>query len=212
MADIDKLYADTESYIQGLEGSYLSKYLADPTTTPTDCDLDVKSYCILCHAAFEEFAETIAVTVMNKTVDNFVMHHRVTESLVSLMHFKASGESYLDKQEEEDKIEIITSYNYIRERLAEIKDRFSKEVFNNHGVSLKYIKQLLMPVAIDVPNDPTWLNSLKQLAKERGAYAHKFLDKGAIKKSIAPEDAKTIVNDCIQLCNDIKEKAKTRIT
>jgi hypothetical protein len=55
------------------------------------------------------------------------------------MHFKASGESYLNKQEEEDRIEIITSYDYIRERLTEIKDRFSKEVFNNHGVSLKYI-------------------------------------------------------------------------
>lgn len=211
MVDIDKLYADTESYIQSLEGSFLSKYLADPTTTPTDYDLDVKSYCILCHAAFEEFAETIAVNVMNQTVDNFILHHRVSESLVSLMHFKASGESYLNKQEEEDKIEIITSYNYIRERLIEIKDRFSKEVFNNHGVSLKYIKQLFMPVAIDIPNDPTLLNSLKQLAKERGAYAHKFLERGTIKRSIAPEDAKTIVNDCVQLCLDIKEKAKTRI-
>jgi len=211
MANIDKLYTDMESYIQSLEGSYLSKHLTDPTSTPTDYDLDVKSYCILCHAAFEEFAETIAVTVMNQTVDNFVLHHRVTESLVSLMHFKSSGESYLNKTEEEDKIEIITSYNYIRERLSEVKDRFSKEVFNNHGVSLKYIKQLLMPVAIDVPNDPTWLNSLKQLAKERGAYAHKFLDKGTIKRSIAPEDAKTIVNDCVLLCHDIKEKAKKRI-
>lgn len=211
MAEIENLYTDTKRYIQSLEGSYLSKYLADPTTTPTDYDLDVKSYCILCHAAFEEFAETIAISVMNKTVDNFVLHHRVTESLVSLMHFKASGESYLNKYEEDDKIEIITSYNYIRERLSEIKDRFSKEVFNNHGVSLKYIKQLLMPVAIDVPNDPTLLNSLKQLAKERGAYAHKFLERGSIKRSIAPEDAKNIVNDCIKLCHDIKEIAKTRI-
>lgn len=212
MADIDTLYANTEAYIKALEGTYLSKYIADKTSTPSDYNNDVKSFCILSHAALEEFTETIAITVMNTTVDNFINLHKVTEPLVSLMHFKSNGDSYLSKSENDDKIEIISSYDYIRLKLTEIKERFSKEVFNNHGVSLKYIKQLLMPVAIDITTDATLLNSLKQLAKERGSYAHKFLEKGSVKKSIAPEDAKTIVSDCLILCVDIKEKAKARIT
>ncbi|MEI8006998.1 MAG: HEPN domain-containing protein [Bacteroidota bacterium] len=211
MAEIDRLYSDTEGYIKNLEITYLSRYIADKTSSPTDYNNDVKSFCILSHAAFEEYTETIAIIVMDKTVDNFVTHHRITESLVSLMHFKANGDAYLSKSEDDDKIEIITSYDYIRLRLAEIKERFSKEVFNNHGVSLKYIKQLLMPVSIDISSDPILLNSLKLLAKERGSYAHKFLEKGSIKKSIAPEDAKTIVTDCLRLCFDIKEKAKVKI-
>jgi hypothetical protein len=210
MADIDKLYTDVDGYIRQLEATYLAKYIADKTSSPTDYDNDVKSFCILSHAAVEEFSETVAITVMNKTVENFIIHHKVTESLVTLMHFKSNGEGFLAKSEDDDKITIVSSYDYIRERLAEIKDRFSKEVFNNHGASLKYLKQLFMPVSVDVPSDPTLLNSLKLLAKERGSYAHKFLEKGAIKKSIAPEDAKTIVTDCLKLCFEIKEKAKTR--
>lgn len=210
MADIDKLYTDVNGYITQLETTYLAKYIADKTSSPTDYDNDVKSFCILSHAAIEEFTETVAITVMNKTVDNFIIHHKVTESLVALMHFKSNGEGFLAKSEDDDKIAIVSSYDYIRERLAEIKDRFSKEVFNNHGASLKYLKQLFMPVSVDVPSDPTLLNSLKLLAKERGSYAHKFLEKGAIKKSIAPEDAKTIVKDCLKLCFEIKEKAKIR--
>lgn len=210
MAEVDKLYTDVNSYITKLETTYLVKHIADKTSSPTDYDTDVKSFCILSHAAIEEFSETVAITVMNKTVDNFVNHHKVTESLVTLMHFKSKGEGFLAKSEDEDKITIVSSYDYIRERLAEIKDRFSQEVINNHGASLKYLKQLFMPVSVDVPVDPTLLNSLKLLAKERGSYAHKFLEKGAIKKSIAPEDAKKIVSDCLKLCYEIKEKAKTR--
>lgn len=210
MADIDKLYSDVDGYITQLETTYLAKYIADETSSPSDYDNDVKSFCILSHAAIEEFSETVAITVMNKTVENFIIHHRVTESLVTLLHFKSNGEGFLAKSEDDDKITLVSSYDYIRERLAEIKDRFSKEVFNNHGASLKYLKQLFMPVSVDVPSDPTLLNSLKLLAKERGSYAHKFLEKGSIKKSIAPEDAKTIVTDCLKLCYEIKEKAKTR--
>lgn len=211
MADIDKLFLDMEGYVNNLETTYLSKYIADKTSSPKDYDNDVKSFCILSHAALEEFSETVAITVMDITVHNFVYHHKITEPLVSLLHFKSNGDAYLSKTEEDDKIEILTSYDYIRARLDEIKGRFSKEVFNNHGASLKYLKQLLMPVSIDIPNDPTLLNSLKLLAKERGSYAHKFLEKGSVKKSIAPEDAKTIVSDCLKLCNEIKEKAKLKV-
>ncbi len=210
MGELDKLYNDTVNYIEGLEKSYLTKYLADATASPNDYDLDVKSYCILCHAAFEEFVETIALKVMDNTIENFVTSHIISEPLVSLMHFKSTGESYLNKAEEENKIEIITSYDYIRNKLLEIKERFSKEIFNNHGVSLKYIKQLLMPVAIDIPNDPNLLNSLKKLANERGAYADKLRDKGSIRKSISPENAKEFVEDCIKLCIDLLKKANVK--
>ena len=54
----------------------------------------------------------------------------------------------------------------------------------NHGVSLKYIRQLLMPVAIDILNDANILNSLKQLTNERGFCAHKFQLSGVLKKNV----------------------------
>lgn len=210
MADLDVLYTDIESYLQDLEKNYLSKHIATKTATPDDYSNDVKSYCVLSHATFEEFMETIAITLMHKTVDDFIMHHKITESLVALMHFKSNGEGYLVK-ENADVNQTNTSYDYIRLRLLEIKGRFSKEVFNNHGISLKYLKQLLLPLAIDISTDPTMMNSLGVLARERGSYAHRFLEKGTIKKSIAPEDAKIIVDDCFKLCFDVKEKVKVRM-
>ena len=55
MNEFDKLYDATIKYIDSVENTYLTKYLKDKTTSPSEYDLDVKSYCILCHAAFEEF-------------------------------------------------------------------------------------------------------------------------------------------------------------
>lgn len=211
MEAFDKLFTDTSDYIATLELTYLRKYLADTTTTPTDYDLDVKSYCVLCHAAFEEFAETIAVQLMDSSIEKYKLHKTVSETIVTLMHFKSDGKSYLDKAEDDDKIEIISTYDYIRTRLEDAKDKFSREIFNNHGVSLKYMKQLLMPVAIDITTDPSLQSSLTNLAKERGAYAHKLREKGTLRKSVSPEDAKTFVSDCIKICDDLRTKANARI-
>jgi hypothetical protein len=47
-----------------------------------------------------------------------------------------------------------------------------------------------------------------QLAKERGTFAHK----GAARKVVSPEDAKNYVNDCLELCRDIKDKTDQKFT
>lgn len=209
MTDIDKLYNDTEKYIEELEFKFLNKYLTNPTSTPIDFNNDVKSYCILSHAAFEDFVETLALAVMEKTIHNFTFQHKITQPLITLMHFKSTdGGSYLSKLDDNLKSPPITSFDYIREELKNIKNRFGKEIYNNHGVSLKYLLQMLIPLSIDVVNDVSLLSSLDSLAKERGFYAHKFLERsGTVKRSIAPEYAKTIVADCLKLCDDIRIKA-----
>lgn len=209
-AEIDKIYKDTETYILSLEKSFLEKHLINPLAAPDDYDYDVKSYCILCHAALEDFTETITLKVLHYAIENYVNHHYLSESLITLLHFKASGNNYFEKLEEN--APLISVYDYTRKVLDDVKSKFSKEItMQNHGASLKYIRQLLMPVAIDIPNDANILNSLKQLANERGFYAHKFQHLGALKKSIEPEKAKNIMEDCLLLCWDIRDKAKSRI-
>lgn len=207
-AELDSIYQETDDYVRSLATSLIAKHLANPLATPVDYDYDVKSFCVLCHAALEDYAETLAIKVMSFAIDQFTINHRLSESLITLMHFKSNkGANYFDKLK--DNNPIVSLYDYIRETLVEIKNYFSTELLTqNHGVSVKYLRQILMPVAINIPNDLNLLNSLNKLASERGFYAHRFLDNGVLKRSIAPEEAKNIMEDCLLLCWEIRNQAK----
>ena len=148
---------------------------------------------------------------MDNAINNYIHMHIVSEPLLMLMHFKGAGTTYLKKIDNDESIELISSYDYIRNELKDnIKDKFAKEIYKNHGVSLKYIRQIFMPVGIDIPTNPSYLSSLQNLANERGAYAHKFRDKGTVRKSVSPEYAKICVDDCKMMCKEILEKAKLK--
>src|ERR1700739_250967 len=100
--ELDKLYKDAESYILSLEDAFLKKHLSNPLAAPADYDLDVKSYCILCHAAFEDFTELIALKVMHYTIEMYTLNHVISESLICLLHFKSSGLNYFDKLKDDN--------------------------------------------------------------------------------------------------------------
>ncbi len=87
-----------------------------------------------------------------------------------------------------------------------IKRKFSTDVHNNHGISLKYLRNLLIPVAINIKEDVKLKGSLQKLASERGEYAHRRL----IKTVLAPEDARDYVTDCLEFCEDVKTKAESK--
>jgi len=210
--DFDTQYEQLEVYLKGIKNKFLDSHLANPLSSPEQYDLDVKSYCILCHAAFEEFVELLSLRLMSKSIENYTLLKKITLPIVSLMHFKGNHNNYLEKEIENLSIEDIEKiYDYNRTNLEEIKSKFSNEIYNNHGISLKYMRKLLMPVSIDIPQDVNWANSLQKLADERGAYAHKFLEKGKVRQSIEPEEAKDIVQDCLALCGELKERAKKRL-
>lgn len=206
--DLDTHFTNVKSYIEGVEKVYVDKYLSNPLASPDDYDLDVKTYCILCHAAFEEFAEEIALEVLEKTIDNYIYSRKITIALVNLLHFKSNKSKAIDDKDYENK--PFSIFDHCRKSLEEIKSAVSNEIENNHGVSLKYLNKILIPVGIEVPNDLTLLESLKKLALERGAYAHKRKekDKKTFKKSLSPEESKSTVQDCLKLFEEIKNRAK----
>ncbi len=206
-AALDQIYRNTDNYIQSLEASFISKHIANPLATPDDYDYDVKSFCVLCHAALEDYAESVAIKVMSHSIEEYTLNHKIYESLITLLHFKSNkGQNYFDKLKDND---LKTTYDYIRETLSDIKSSFSKEILmQNHGASLKYLRQIFMPVALNIPNDVILLNSLSILAVERGFYAHRFLDNGVLKRSIEPEKAKDIMDDCLLLCWEIRNQAQ----
>ena len=90
-------------------------------------------------------------------------------------------------------------------RLRERKSELSKyAIQDNHGIDVKYMRKLLTPIGIDVPQNAQELASLVILKNIRGMYAHSFARN---KKPLAPEDAQNAVFDVFNMVEKIKNKA-----
>lgn len=165
-------------------------------------ELDIKSYCILSHALFEQFIEDVCSAVAKNSMDRWNAQPReVTRPLVALINFygqKCSTEitptSKAHRCADVVRLSVDEAYriygNYIRQ--------------DNHGITEKHLRALLWPVGIEVPSDVRFVGSLEQLTKNRGFHAHGY----DIKKIIAPTEALNWVNDCKELSKEIKEDAK----
>ena len=203
MNEFEKLLTELREDIQELEETFIRRFIDDRMTEPDEYEHHVKAYCVLCHAAFEKYFESIALKVMHRCLDERIRLKKYTDTLVTLISY-CEQKLVIDLNENTDETRV---FDRLRCIFDEVKRKFSIDVKNNHGVSLKYLRRLLIPVAIDIKEDIRLKNSLHKLASERGEYAHKR-KKGAL----APEDAKKCVKDCLELCEDVKMKAESKFT
>ncbi|MCH5245762.1 MAG: hypothetical protein J1E84_04805 [Muribaculaceae bacterium] len=163
----------------------------DETLFDSDDELNIRSYCVLCHAAFEEFAESIALYALEEITNKFINEQRISYGLCTLLHFTTQKTNSVE--------DVETTFDYLTKKLREIKSELSKLILiNNHGVSIKYLKKMLTPLGIDVSNDIHLISSLEQLAVHRGAYAHNF-SQSRIKIIPSTLDLLNYVNDSILL-------------
>lgn len=119
--------------------------------------------------------------------------------------------------EENEKKAQEPSINLLRVVLEEAKIRHAKAIKDNHGFSLKYLRRILTPLFIDVPDDPPFPDSLKTLAEARGTFAHRaavnaeYGEPGHAQKPMTPETAREVVSDCLSLCESIAQRANSRL-
>lgn len=196
-AHLDQL----EIYLLSLEEKYITPH-NDPLQTPADYQLDVRSFCVLAHAAFEEFLENLSLYVLNEIESNFTNHQRISYSSLCLLHFKGIDKDVdSDNWKDEDRL-----FDRLKGQIYSIKSSFSKYIMEgNHGIRLKYLKKLLIPLGIDLPSEIQILSSLENLANYRGAYAHTSYRKNLV---VSPEDAWKCVQDVYQMCVNLTEKAR----
>lgn len=200
MADINALYADLTGYIAELDVKFVDGFLpANPATSPSAYQHDVRAYCVLCHAAFEDFIESLAVEVASYAVNQWTIKRKINNVIPALLAWHGS-QIIID---DDDKAPEKKPFDYLKPLIDDAKGAFSRHVFNNHGVSVLYLRSLLIPVALEIKPDANLLNSLAKLVEGRGSYAHK----GKIKTVLAPEDAKRYVKDVLAICEDVKIQA-----
>lgn len=200
MVDVDALHGELTSYVDELTKKFVGHYIpADPSVPPETYAHDVKAYCILSHAAFEEFIEGIALGVTDYATSQWLSRRKVSDVLVALLCCHGAKLKIDDNEASPERLH----FDYLRPLIEGAKTTFSKEVHKNHGVSILYLRGLLTPVAIEISQNANQLNSLQKLAEGRGNYAHK----GRVKTVLAPEDARRYVQDVLSLCDDVRAKA-----
>lgn len=183
---LETVFLKLQDYLLDLEIKYIEPILSKPIPDKED-ELDMRSYCVLSHAAFEEFAETVASFALEETINRFVNSQEISLGVCTILHFGGSkGDSIED-------IDIL--YDYISKTLKNIKSAMSTEIRkNNHGTSMRYLKKMLIPLGVSIPNNPLLSSSLEQLANHRGAFAHNFSN-ARIKTVPSPVDLQKYVED-----------------
>lgn len=192
---LDKL----ELYLLELEDKYIDVH-KDPLESPEKYKLDVRSFCVLSHAAFEEFVENICLYTLNEIEEKFANTQRISYSTLCLLHFCGNIKTIDDDSwEDNDRV-----YDYLLKHLRCIKSDFSKYIMNqNHGVGLKYLKKLLVPLGLYMPLDVKHLTALNNLAQSRGGYAH---TSHRNIRTLSPEDARTDVRDVYEIMSELVNK------
>lgn len=188
-----------------LEKKYISSH-SDPLELPDDFELDVESYCVLCHAAFEEFIEDVCVYLLDELEDKYKTTGRFSFATLCLLHFD-SQQCLLDERWDDNK----NIHDYFVERIHKRKDELSTYArMDNHGVGVKYMKKLLIPVGIDLPHDASKLNSLSNLVGMRGGYAHAYSSSrlNRVKRPTNPSEAMSWVGDVLDIMENIYRRAR----
>lgn len=213
MADIDALFEKLKTEIGRLDEKFLTKWIpADPQTSPDDFEHDIKAYCVLSHAVFEEFVEELSLIGMEVS-RNAWLSNQPTRGTFSLLISYGFQLAILEKEEEDQE----PLFDQIRKGLDESKSKHSITLSNNHGFSLKYLRKILTPVGIDIPNEVKLLQSLKDLAEARGSFAHSQAQRAHYGKwkqanrPMTPEQAKIAVADCLELCQKLASRLNSMI-
>lgn len=198
--NLKKKYDDLEDHVLELLFRFIEPH-KDPLQKPDVYNLDVHSFCILCHAAFEEFLEDITIFSVDKIEKEFKNKpRRFSYATLCLLHFDEHQKSLSGDDSWPDVFN-----DYLSERISDRKKELSKYAMHeNHGIDIKYLRKLLQPIGIEVPSNPIETSALSKLKDIRGAYAHSY---ARHKNPLSPEDAEKIVFDVLGMIERVKDKA-----
>lgn len=201
-----------------LEQKFLVHYFNDPLVEPETFKLDVKSYCVLLHAAIEDFIEGVVLNVYKASHDLFLEEGVITIPFMYSLHLSGVLEKRWSEIAEDDveiskgevlypvsPIEYFLNSNYICEPFIH------SILTSNHGISRKYIKKIVMILGIHVDFSDVMYSDWKSIADYRGAYAHSdisYIDKTKAKKPLSPEKCRDAGNSAISFSFKLVKWAK----
>ena len=186
-----KIYSDFLGHVGALRGKFLSAHLINPTVKDEDFRLDVNSFLIMLHAAFEEFIETTVKFNLQAAKLHFKRSGLISPAVFSLLHFSARKFNCSDKGDK-------SFYLYVCDVIDDVYKSFEEIIDSNHGTSKRHLQNILPYAAIDMPDDPALISSISRLCNARGTWAHKFqVDRDTAHQIISPQRAGEIAEDVV---------------
>jgi len=192
--------AALESSIKELRRRFVARHLGPPSLAPPTEDeiLDVAAYVVLAHGALENFIEGLALWVVGRAVSNWTTKKKTTRCTTSLLLYQSAPS---------DSGAIPSVFENIRVALELAKERVSKSVYDNNGVTLAHLRTLFLPLGVTVPTDPLLSASLDLLVKMRHQWAHQY--RYGAKVVTSAHDAETTVLDCLKIARRLSAEAST---
>jgi hypothetical protein len=140
--------------------------------TTTLHHLKVQSFVFLAHAAFEEYLENLASSLMKHSVYNYNTKSQINETILGLITFETVAQ--FDKETPRKEISFRVVKN-TKKYLNLAKTNHEGVISSNHGIKLKDQKAILLPVGIDPEEvDIATSASLDAFGIKRGGFAHTF--------------------------------------
>jgi hypothetical protein len=207
MTVIDALYNQLDTYITQLEATFIAQHLVNPLALPDDYELPVRAYCLLSHAAFEEYFEEVAISILNNNHNAWLTKGTFSQCLITLSIHYGVSKADIGKDVPNN---IRRSASLLKDTLNNARAWFTNYARQqNNGTSMKYLKRLLEPIGIDITNNPTHLSALQNLANQRGEFAHVGFTR--ITNITSPQDAQIYVQDCLALCAEVRDDANKKL-
>lgn len=91
--DVKDLVYVMENRLLEMEIKFISPHNV-PTAPPSTYAVDVQSYAVLCHAAFEEFAESLCLRVLEEVEDSWINKKQFSKATLCLLHFDLDSTSH----------------------------------------------------------------------------------------------------------------------
>ena len=184
--------------IKEVEVHFVVAHLGPPRLSPPGRDeiLHVAAYAVLVHGALENFIEGLALWVVGRSVANWTKHKRMTRSTASLLLYQTAPSE--DGQ-------LLSVFDNIRTALDLAKNRVSKSVFDNNGITLDHLKTL--PAPRRKCTRRSRLDRLPRTARHDAAPVGASVPDTGAKVIRSAKDAQTTVSDCLTLAERLSAEA-----
>jgi len=168
----------------------------------------VKGYIVLSHAAFENYLEQLAIEIIKKAYDHYLITNQPNNLLLSLIlsykiHWPPLENDCIDCFWRKHIIKCNGRRKNIKIKLKEksfkkmikdvIYDYYKKGVIDeNHGVREKHIEAIFSPLGYNINLlDVTFKNDLDRFCTLRGILAHTTTVSGTT-TLLSPDEAKVL--------------------
>ena len=185
-----------------IHSSSLAEYLTDLETKYLPVanrnagivgDFETKSYSVLAHAAFEQFFEDVALDFGHRLHSHWQSGKMMDRQLIACIGCIVSGEGnflYLEADESKGQESPIHQLSKaLRKRVSSLRNAID----DNHGISLKFLRNMFGPLGINIQLDPDTQSGLTLIARNRGTFAHRRTPKLNGKFAHKPVAASDIV-------------------